>query len=308
MITYTRSKRAFAFSISMWIIASLLFATVVILRFSKDELMLSQGLNAKIQTQMMAQDILELLKFYIPTADYTSTTLKNRLLENLPYALPKEIIADGREYKLSSEITLSLKDTSGMVNVTYGSDKSIAELLTEQENEELKHILKSSLKDWRDEDNVAQNNGAEQSNYRSENSKVIVRDNKAIQDIHELSLIRGFNQVDFKTIEENLYYGRGTMLNLMLINNSRYLAWLFQIDDREAKNLLELRAEDIKRFQKAVSKYPTYDDNYMGFYLSKQFVVTIIVKKKRAKSILKSIIYFKSLNDRPYIIISYILK
>jgi hypothetical protein len=292
----------------MWIIASLLFATVIILRFSKDELMLSQGLNAKIQTQMMAQDVFELLKFYVPTADYSSIALQNSLLENLPYTFPKEIIVDGRDYNLSNEIILSVKDTSGMVNITYGNAESIAELLTGQQDEVLKTILKSSLEDWRDEDNVAQNNGAEQSSYSSINSKVIVRDNLAIQDIHELSIIKGFNQVDFKKIEEDLYYGRGSMLNLMLINNSRYLAWLFKIDDSEANNLLELRAEDIKKFQKAVLKYPTYDDNSMGFHFSKQFVVTIIVKKKRAKSVLKSIISFKSLSDRPYLTISYILK
>lgn len=299
-------KKAFAFSITMWIIASLLFATVVILRFAKDELGLSRGLNNKLQTQLMAQSVFESLKFYIPTADYSNTTLKNELLSETEYPLPLEIIVDGREYNVTKEITLSLKDTSGLLNVTYGGSSMIAKALSNRKDESLSNRLKNSLDDWRDEDNVPKINGAEQSSYRSSNKKTVVRNRADIQDIHELKLIYGFDKVDFNLIESNLYYGRGTGMNLLLIDNRRYLAGLLESDESFMQDMLELRESEPKKFMRNIGRLPAYNDDYMGFWLSKQFLVTIKVNKEGARSILKATISFKKLNDKPYMTISYV--
>jgi len=298
------SKKGFAFSITMWIIASLLFATVVILRFAKDEVGVSRGLNDKLQTQLIAQSVLESLKFYVPTADYTLNSLKNQLLTNIPYPLPSEIVADGREYNLTSKITISLKDTSSMINVMYGSGTLISKALSSQKNDELSYLLKNSLDDWRDEDNVPKVNGAEQSTYRSLGKKVMVRNSSAIQDIHELKLIHGFKGVDFDTIASNLYYGRGAGLNLMLINNKRYLATLLGSDEQFIAKMLELREKEPSKFRKTISSLPNYNDDYMGFWLSKQFYIQIEVQQGEARTLLNTTISFKQVNKRPYISIS----
>ena len=303
----TGYKKAFAFSITMWIIASLLFATVVILRFAKDEVGVSKGLNDKLQTQLIAQSVLESLKFYVPTADYTLNSLKNQLLNNIPYPLPSEIIVDGREYNLTSKITISLRDTSSMINVMYGSSDIIAKALSSQKNDELSYVLKNSLDDWRDEDNVPKVNGAEQSTYQSLGQKVRVRNNAAIQDIHELKLIHGFKEVDFDTIESNLYYGRGTGLNLMLINNKRYLATLLGSDEEFIGKMLELRKTEPSKFRKTISTLPNYNDDYMSFWLSKQFYIQIKVQQGEARTILNTMISFKQINERPYVAISSIM-
>ena len=297
-------KQAFAFSITMWIIASLLFATVVILRFAKDEVGLSRGLNDKLQTQLVAESVLASLKFYVPTADYTLTSLKNNLLLDRAYPLPNEIVVDGREYNLTKNITISLKDTSSMLHVMSGSSSMISKALSSQKNDKLSYILKNSLDDWRDEDNVPKINGAEQSTYRSLAQKVIVRNTAAIQDIHELKLIRGFKEIDFINIKSNLYYGRGSSMNLMLINNKRYLAFLLGTDENFIVNMLELRETEPLKFRKTISSLANYDDDYMGFWLSKQFYISIKVQQGKARSILNTTISFKLLNERPYITIS----
>lgn len=300
-------KKAFAFSITMWIVASLLFATVVVLRFAKDEVGLSRGLNNKLQTQLMATSVLEALKFYVPTADYTLTSLKNELLTNIKYPFPSEIIVDGREYNLTKEITISLKDTSGLLNVSYGSSSMIAKALSSQKNEELSHILKNSLDDWRDRDNVSKINGAEQSSYSSLDKKIIVRNNQAIQDIHELKLINGFDKIDFKLIKSNLYFGRGVTMNLLLIENRRYLANVLQVDESLIQDMLEIKENEPLRFMKMIEKLPTYNDDYMGFWLSKQFRITIKVKKGKARSIIYATINFKQVNQQPYMTLSYVI-
>ena len=298
-------KKAFAFSITLWIIASLLFATVVILRFAKDEVGLSRGLNDKLQTQLIAQSLLASLKFYVPTANYTSTSLKNNLLTHTEYPLPSEIIVDGREYNITKEIAISLRDSSSMFNVLYEPSISIAYLLSSKKDEELVSVLKDSLEDWRDEDNVARVNGAEQSSYLSLDKKTVVRDTQAIQDIHELKLIRGFENIEMAKIQENLFYGRGVTANLMLIDNQRYLSYILGVDENFMQDMLELRKDEPLAFEKRVYLLPHYDDDYVGFWLSKQFLIKIKVKQGRAITLINAMISFNKLKNRPYMTISY---
>ena len=300
-------KKAFAFSITLWIIASLLFATVVILRFAKDAVGLSRGLNSKLQTQMMAESVFESLKFYIPTADYTMTSLKNTFLDGTKYPLPHEIIVDGREYNITKEITVSLKDTSGMLNIMYSPSKMLSYSLVSPNNEELRSILTDSLDDWTDEDDLKKINGAEQNNYVSLGKKRVVRNLRSIQDIHELKLIKGFEQVALSKIKSNLYYGRSSSLNLMLIDNKDYLSTLLGIDTRRVSNLLELRKDTPKKYINNIMGLENYNDDYMGFILSKQFIVKIKVQKEKAETRLNAIISFKKSRDRPYLTISYSL-
>ena len=301
-------KKAFAFSITMWIIASLLFATVVILRFAKDEVKLSSGLNDKLSTQLMAESLLESLKFYVVTGDYTATSLKNNLLSKSIYSLPSEIIVDGREYNLSKQMSISLQDTSGILNIMHTPSSIVAQVLSSEEAYDLQGILKDSLDDWRDEDNVARVNGAEQNAYQALDKKNKVRNTKAIQDIHELKLIHGFDQVDFKHIESNFYYGRGTSTNLMLVKNADYLAFILGVDKNFIEKMFELRKSEPMKFRQNIMRLPNYNDDYFSFGLSRQFKVKIKVQKGNARSILKVMISFKKLNSRPYMILSYTLQ
>jgi len=303
----TQNKKAFAFSITMWIIASILFATVVILRFAKDEVKLSQGLKDKLQTQMRVLSVLESLKFYVPTANYSSTSLTNTLLDDVEYPFPSEIIVDGREYNLSKNISFSLKDTSSMLHIMYGDSKVIAQSLTTQSNADLASVLENSLEDWRDEDDVVRSNGAEQNFYASSNKKVFVRNTQAIQNIDELKLINGFEKVDFDTIKSNLYQGRGSGINLMLITNKRYLAFLLGVDENFIVKMLELRKNDPALFMKSISGLKGFNDDYMGFGLSKQFLIRIVANKGNAESILEAIVSFKGLDTKPYLSISFAL-
>jgi len=302
------SKKGFAFSITLWIIASLLFATVVILRFAKDEVKLSSGLNDKLKTQLSAESILESLKFYVVTADYTSISLKNNLLTNTPYPFPREMIVDGREYNLTQQSTISLKDTSAMFHVMHTPSSIVAHVLSSEASSDLEVVLKDALEDWRDEDNVARVNGAEQNSYQALDKKITVRNNKAIQDIYELKLIYGFEQVDFEHISSNFYYGRGSSSNLMLINNTRYLAFLLGVDENFMEKMFELRQSEPNKFRQTIMHLPNYNDDYFSFGLSKQFEVRINVQEGEARTLLKVIMSFKKLNQGPYMTVSYTLK
>ncbi|MEA2047505.1 MAG: type II secretion system protein GspK, partial [Campylobacterota bacterium] len=232
-----------------------------------------------------------------------STSLKNNLLLDTAYPLPSEMIVDGREYNITKNLSISLRDSSSMLNIKFATSELVAYALTSKNREDLVSILKDSLADWRDTDNFARVNGAEQSRYK----EVSVRDSRAIQDIHELKLIQGFDKIDIETIKENFYYGRGSSPNLMLIKNRRYLAHLLQTDEPFMENMLELRQNEPLKFTKNLHHLPGFNDDYMGSWLSRQFLIRIRAKKERAQTIITAIISFKQLENRPYITVSFIM-
>ena len=222
---------------------------------------------------------------------------------NSSASLPSEIIVDGREYNITKELSISLRDTSSMFNIQSLPSQFVAYVLTSKNSEDLVPILKDSLDDWRDIDNVVRVNGAEQSSYK----RIVVRDSKAIQDIHELKLIQGFDKIDIKIIKDNFYYGRGVSSNLMLIKNRRYLAHLLGTDESFIENMLELCQSEPLKFIKNLNNLPGFDAEYMGFGLSKQFLVRIKAKRERAQTYINAIISFKQLDKKPYITVSYII-
>jgi len=300
-------KSAFALSITIWIVASIMLATAVLLRFSRDYVQLSSALNDKLETKIIAEDVLSHIKYYVFTADYKFDTLSNTFLSTGRYKFPEDIIVDGREYPLANGITISLKDTSGMLNVTTSPSAQIAYILTQNRENSLQQLLSDSLDDWRDSDNVRKANGAEKAYYKSlikEKKSIIIRNKQDIQDINELMLIKGFRDVGIKKIQDNLFYGRANFINLTLMNK-RYLASVLGISDRYAKELIALKEISIDDFIKEIYKIENFNDDFMGFSMSKQLLITIIVRRKRAKSIIRTIIDFKGMYPRAYFVVSY---
>jgi len=93
----------------------------------------------------------------------------------------------------------------------------------------------------------------------------------------------------------------------MLINNKRYLATLLGSDEEFIGKMLELRKTEPSKFRKTISTLPNYNDDYMGFWLSKQFYIEIRVQQGEARTILNAMISFKQINERPYMTISFIM-
>lgn len=294
--TRCSSKNAFVLSIVLWIVASILVGVTAIAMFSKDSVSLSRKLNDKLQTRLLAQSVLEALKFYIATANFDNNSLMNSNFTNFAYKLPKKIVLDGRPYLVDKNTTIQLQDTSSLVDVlTYPSD-IIAFLATTPTQRALRYTISDSIADWRDTDNTTRLNGAENSTYKFKKKVTYkARNANAIQDTQELRLINGIATLpepQWQKLKNILYYGRTGGVNLALIN-SHYLSFLLQIDDSYAKTLTDIRDKDMNKFIKIVSKSPKYNENYMGFYISKQFKIKIVVNKSGTRSILKTLIDFQ---------------
>lgn len=296
-------KKAFVLSIVLWIVVAMLFGTVTLAMLSKDTLTLTSNIKSKLQTQLMALDTLEFLKFHILTASRDNNSYINNSLKNSSYPFPNKLIADNRWYKINKNIKLRIQDTSALLDVIHPPSKIIATLATTKSQRQERFVITDSIKDWVDKDNVVKLNGAESSRYEhSYGSSYKIRNSPAIQSPEELRLIRGIKELkeqEWEELRKRLYYGGYSSVNLTLID-SKYLAQTLNISQSQAEAYTQERETDLKKFIKVIGDNKHFNDDDMGFHLSRQLNIEIVTTKGDAKSILKTLIDFKKVKDRLY--------
>lgn len=303
MLFIQSSKKAFVLSIVLWIVAALLFGGVTLALLSKDTLLLSRGVKDKLQTRLIAEDIFELFKLYVVTANYDNNSLINDNLNNLKYKFPNRLIVDNRWYALAKNIQIRVQDTSSLLNAFKTPSSIIASLASSQRQE--RYVIDDSLTDWRDKDNIVSLNGAEASRYK----QGFIRNSNSIQSSTELKLINGINSLsneNWNSLKKRLYYGDGNIVNLALVD-SKYLSIILKINESYAEALVKMREQDMQKYILLVNKMKTFDEENMGFFLSKQFRIEIKVTLGEAISRLQCIISFQDLKNKQYSIIKYIM-
>lgn len=302
-------KKAFALSIVLWIVAALLFGIATLLSFTKDTIYLSKGVKNKIITNLEAEDILETLKYYILTADYNNQEFINDTLRNFTYSMPVKIAVDNRWYKISDDIMFRVQDLSALINLFYLNPDEAAFVATSPNERQKRYIMADSIRDWEDKDNIPNLNGAEASKYElKENQGFKPRNNPDIQHVEELRLINGFDKIDdkkWKKLKKLFYFGAGSRVNLLLLS-PKHLAYFLKIRPSYAQSLLNIKNEDVTKFIRTVSTFKNFNDETMGFYLSKELKIEIIVKSKNARTHLLCHIDFNRLNNKLYTVYEYI--
>ena len=292
-----RSRGAFALSIVLWIVAALLLGIAFIVNVSKENLILTKELHNKLDARLEAESVLEALKYIVLTSNYDNNSLL--LNANTPYKFPKKIILDGRKYKLSNEISISLQDASSMLNVIYPNRNLIASFLTINNERELLYTIKDSIKDWEDKDNIVSLNGAESSFYNLKKGlNFRPRNSAALQSVNELRLINGINSISekrWKSLKKYFYFGSSATVNLTLLD-STYLGKLLKLDFIDAKILHRYEMNDIKKFMEYARKNKNFDEDSMSFALSFKIKIDIIVKNHTSVSRLHAFIDFKSMS------------
>lgn len=303
------NKNAFALSIVLWIVAAILFATAMLATLAKDTHSLTKGIDSKLKAQLRAESILEILKFHILTSDFDNNSFKIIHIKNTQEQFPPQIIADGRWYSIGDKIQFRIQDTANMINVMKTRAKSVASLITKDQERELRYTIEDSLKDWRDKDNVVSLNGAESSYYALEKLvKYPIRNSKAIQSVDELRLIKGFDTMSTKrwnAIKQKMYYGNGNVANLTIVD-AKYLSYLLKINKSQADALIQLRKKNLNKFIALAYSSKYFNDSYMGFSLSKQLQIEIKVTVENAVSIIKTLIDFRMKKEHLYTTIEYL--
>jgi len=300
-----KTKNGFVLATVLWIIAGLMLVALLVAFFSKDTVKLSTAVNQKLQAKLKARSILEQLKFYISTSNYDNTSLLNDTFTQLGATYPAKVILDGRWYQLSSNKRFRIKDSSATFSVfalnPYIFSKYVTQDIAKQS------MIEDSILDWLDPDNELRLSGAESYYYKNQKKVKYHPSNLyRLQDPAELELIRGVDNLSTKelaTVRENTYYMNGRQVNLALVDPKMLSAYL-NITLSQALSLVTLRKENLQNFARELRRFDGYNEDTMGFALSKQFIIEIEVKQKQAKAILKSIINFKANKDHFYTVIS----
>ncbi len=302
-----KSNRGFALSIVLWIVFIIMLSVAILLNFAKDNAKLTTELNNKLLAQLEAQSLLEELKYYILMSDFDHISFINNLSAS-HYNLPKQLYLDNREYQLTPEITLQLRDTSSMINLLYAPSTYIANSLTSFTQRQTRFVLQDTLDDWRDSDNIVRLNGAEDATYQHKRRESFhIRNMDAVQDISELHLIQGYQNIDTQSwndLSKKSYVGPGASTNLLLLDATE-LSALLKITPSQARSLIHTRQRDQKLFQTLVKSKEHYDEDAHTFSISRQLVITINVTHGAAHTELQTLINFKTDNYRPYSIITY---
>ena len=292
---YMKSRSGFALSIVLWIVAALLLGIAFVLNLSKDSLALTKGVQEKLTARLQAQDYLEVVKYYVMTANFNNYKLINDISIS-KYKLPKEIVLDGRDYNLSKNVTLSMRDASSMVNVMYPNEQTIAALAS-QGNDALYYTIRDSIKDWKDADSEVSLNGAEDAYYKKhKNANYKPRNYPALQSIEELRLIRGIdtlNQKEFDRLKTNIYFSQhGAMVDMALVD-ANYLSKLLHINIETAQGMINYKYNNFAKFVNIIEKNHYYHDDSMGFALSFNILVKLKVRVGDARVVLKTFINFR---------------
>ena len=291
---FMKSRDGFALSIVMWIVAALLLGIALLLNLSRENLAFTKGVQDKLSARLQAQSYLEVIKYYVLTANYNSVALLNNVSVG-GYKLPKKIVLDGREYNLSNHAAFSMQDVSSMINLRYPYPHIIA-VLASRGNRVLYSTMRDSIADWIDKDNAVRLNGAEDAYYlKKKLVRYHPRNYPMLQSVEEIRLIRGVDSLSpsrFDRLKRYLYFlPRGATVNLSLIDTD-YLAKLLHMDFQTADQLIELRKTDYVKYEKIIANNPHFDDNYMGFVPSFHIMIKIKIKMKDVRVKLETLIDF----------------
>ena len=289
-----QSKKAFALSIVMWIVAALLLGIAFVVMLSRDTLSLTESMHDKLVSRLKAESVLEVLKFEILTSDFNQKGPVN--IRDTIYHIPTKMILDGRTYKIGN-ISITMRDASSMVNVIHPNYNIMASLMTSNNERELFYTIRDSIRDWIDEDNDVRLNGAEESVYKLKKSlNYSPRNNPAIQSVDELRSINGVDRLDderWKRVKKYFYFGDGSVVNLALIDEN-YLSKLLKLNFLEASMLKNYREHDYQKYISMIRRNQNYDNDNMSFALSFNIKIDIKVKYKTATTKIESLIDFRT--------------
>lgn len=307
-IQLNNMKKGFALSIVLWIVAALLMGVSMLSFFAKDTVSLTTNLNDKLYTKLHANDTLEVLKYYIKTADYDSVSFINEKFKNEELSFPSILYVDNRWHKIDRYTKIKVLDTSALVNIVTYPANMISFLAVKGENNSFFYTVRDALKDWRDNDSFLNLSGAESDTYRLKKEKSFFpRNSNAIQDPTELRLVNGIDALstqDWHNLKKQLYFGRTGLINLLLTDKI-ILSYLLKIKLQDAEDLIKVRETDYKKFFDLVRMHPNFNSDNMKLYISKQLKISILVEKNGAKTMIEAMIDFRQNRQKTYTTLYY---
>lgn len=289
-------RKAYALSITLWIVAALMAGSATALYFVKSGVRTATALEQKLQALNRAESAFELLKFYLKNGTYRDNYVAFEMPKTPTYSLASKLFLDGRQQTIGDALTVRLQDTGALFSVLY-PESALANLASEA-NPALSSVMKNSLRDWTDEDDSPRPGGAERAYYLAKHSAV-ARNRYGLQGIGELRLIRGFSDLkagEWKRVRGYLYYGQSFSKNVMTMDSSMLAATL-SLSQMQAHSLVALRSEDAEAFKREISRLGGYDEESFIFRPTAEVKIVIVARAGEAVGRIDAVVNFNFVYD-----------
>jgi len=295
-------KKAFALTLTLWIVAMLSLVSVLYLSYGRKVVKKTIELNKKLELTLEAESTIELLKFYIATGRIDKDSVVNSKFKDFFPSFPNFLYIDGREEVLDNR-TIKLQDTAGLVNV-YDKE-AFANYVAEDLSIEERSIIDGSLRDWLDLDEFSSLNGAESSFYRQMKYAYGARDEDYITSIEELFLIRGIDK--YKKIDKELLTLSTVVRRNILTMNPKILGKIYGFTNTDIEQLIESKREGKEFFLSffyrlnSGGQRPELD----GSITSNILKVDVVVHRDGVYKKIKLLINFRPNNKHAFKVLEY---
>ncbi len=202
-----------ALIISLIAMAITLFVVSVNRSIVESSNMLLDKLNAKFRAESLINEV----EFYASTGRFTSDSVENPSVKGLP----AKIYINGLSQKIDNNTIVTIRDAGSMMSIWAINPEVISNLLKlDNVSSQRIAIIRDSILDWLDKDNLIHLNGAESQYYRSKGYRYTPRNSFALQSIYELKLVRGMDNKTFNFLKRYLILAPKWHFNLSTMDKA----------------------------------------------------------------------------------------
>lgn len=289
-------KNGFALAVSIWISAILVASTLFILSMYKKGVDNASELEDKINSYLMLDGAVDRFIFFAKTGVFEKNYIMNELEK-----FPEKLKFGDSNQTFGEGVFVNIVSADELISV-YGSD-------TGKINHLLNYVLQNKkdyenvIKDWIDDDDLENLNGAEKNYYFLKHALYEPSNMQVLQHPEELFLIKGLDAISpalQKRIIEQFHFSRTSILNLYVIEPSEIQKYIF-LEKFEEKILESLYKTDqdlyALKLQEVLLKKADIESTTVP---TKGLVVSFISKSGNAISRRKVDIYLRNDYNLPY--------
>jgi type II secretory pathway component PulK len=270
---------------------------------SRDMVATSQQLLDKLQAQLDTTSSMEKIVYIGTTGRFTSWNIEN-MSTNRDFPLLLNLRSTPF---MAGNSQVRLQDSAGRLGLWPPGSHFVKQMLLHGGiKPEDAETAVDSLMDWVDQDDLKHLNGAESYYYRAEQSKkYLPRNDRFIQAVDELALIKGWRGAVLEALRENIVPTTSVSIN-MNTANAALLTGVLDINLESAERLLQIREKKgiISRADLIVAapNALTNMDEYITNFSSMTVAVDIRTLVGESNDLQRAVISFSQKKDRPYTI------
>ncbi len=191
--------------------------TLFVIGVNKSIVESSDMLLDKLNAKFRAESLINKIGFYVSTGRFTSDSVENPSVKGLPVKMS----INGSLQKIDNNTEVTIRDAGSMMSIWAINPKVISNLLKlDNVSSQKIAVIKDSIMDWIDKDNLIHLNGAEAQYYKGKGYKYLPRNSFGIQSVYELKLVRGINSKIFKFLKGYLILAPKWHFNLSTMNEA----------------------------------------------------------------------------------------